>query len=405
MKFGGTSVNGIECIRDVAKIVKKEIDAGYQVAVVVSAMSGDTQRLLELCKSTGIEQEKSVFEYALIVSTGEQIVAGLLALALQKIGVPVRSWLGWQIPIYTLDNNIKSRIGNIDAQGIQEIFASGQHAVVAGFQGVSKDNRILTLGRGGSDTSATALAIAMGAERCDIYTDVNGVYTTDPRIVVKARRLNRITYEEMLELASLGAKVLQTRSLELAMKYGVRLRVLSSFENKMGTIICSEEEVVESKEISGIACSLAEAQITILSVLDTPNMAAQIFGCLADADINVDMIVQDVSREGRTNITFTVSVDEFQHACDVLRAEKDAIWYQDIQVDDEVSKVSVVGIGMRSHVGVAQKVFRVMAAEQINIKAITTSEIRISILIKRKYMELAVRALHDAFDLDKEDAN
>jgi len=407
MKFGGTSVADMERIRAVAKRVKREVDAGYEVAVVVSAMAGETNKLVAYvrdaaqppgCEHIGLYDAR---EYDAIVASGEQVTSGLLAIALQEMGVPARSWQGWQIPIRTSSAHGAARIEHIETAALEAKFAEGLHAVVAGFQGLAADNRIATLGRGGSDTSAVALAAALGAERCDIYTDVDGVYTTDPRIERRATKLNRISYEEMLELASMGAKVLQTRSVELAMRYKVRLQVLSSFEDTPGTLVCDEEEIVEQNVVSGVAYSRDEAKVTLLSVADRPGVAAAIFGPLADAGVNVDMIVQNISEDGRTDMTFSCSMDDLPRARHALEKAASDIAYRELVVDDRVAKVSVVGIGMRSHTGVARKAFKVLADEGINIKVINTSEIKVSVLIDRKYMELAVQALHAAFELDK----
>ncbi len=407
MKFGGTSVADMERIRAVAQKVKREVDNGYDVAVVVSAMAGETNKLVGFvrdaaqppgCDHMGLYDAR---EYDAIVASGEQVTSGLLALALQEMGVPARSWQGWQIPIRTTSAHGAARIEKIETANLEAKFAEGLHAVVAGFQGLAEDNRIATLGRGGSDTSAVALAAALGAERCDIYTDVDGVYTTDPRIERRAAKLHRISYEEMLELASMGAKVLQTRSVELAMRYKVRLQVLSSFVDAPGTLVCDEEEILEQNVVSGVAYSRDEAKVTLLSVADRPGVAAAIFGPLADAGVNVDMIVQNISEDGRTDMTFSCSMDDLPRARHALEKAAESISYRELVVDDAVAKVSVVGIGMRSHTGVAQKAFQVLANEGVNIKVINTSEIKVSVLIDRKYLELAVQALHAAFDLDK----
>jgi aspartate kinase len=339
-------------------------------------------------------------EYDAVVASGEQVTAGLMALTLQEIGVAARSWQGWQIPIRTTGDHGAARILEIETEALTRKFAEGLHAVVSGFQGIGPDGRVSTLGRGGSDTSAVALAAALGAERCDIYTDVDGVYTADPRIVRRARKLDRIAYEEMLELASLGAKVLQTRSVELAMRYKVRLQVLSSFEDLPGTLVCDEEEIVEQNVVSGVAHVRDEAKVTLVKVPDRPGVAAAIFGPLADHGVNVDMIVQNIGADGMTDMTFSCPTDEVARARAALEGVHDTLRYAALVVDDEVAKVSVVGIGMRSHSGVAQKMFSALAGEGINIKVITTSEIKVSVLIDRKYMELAVQALHKAFGLD-----
>ena len=405
MKFGGTSVANLDRIARAAKRVALEVANGYDVIVIVSAMSGKTNELVGWVSETSPLYDAR--EYDAIVSSGENVTAGLMALRLQEMDIPARSWQGWQVPVITTDAHASARIEEIPSRNINAKFAEGMKvAVVAGFQGVSPAGRITTLGRGGSDTTAVAFAAAFGAERCDIYTDVDGVYTTDPRITSKARKLDKISFEEMLELASLGAKVLQTRSVELAMRYKVRLRVLSSFEepsDSAGTLVCDEEEIMESNVVAGVAYSRDEAKMTLISVADRPGIAAAIFGPLSEAGVNVDMIVQNISEEGRTDMTFSCPKDQ------VLRAEKamqdakasGAINFHDLVADEGVCKVSVVGIGMRSHTGVAAKMFKVLSAEGINIKVITTSEIKISVLIDRKYMELAVQALHDAFELDK----
>jgi aspartate kinase len=405
MKFGGTSVATLDRIRRAAKRVGREVANGHEVIVIVSAMAGRTNELV------GWVQETSPLfdarEYDAVVSSGETVTAGLMALTLQEMGVPARSWQGWQVPVRTTAAHAAARIEAIPTDNLDAKFAEGmQVAVVAGFQGISPEGRITTLGRGGSDTTAVAFAAAFGAERCDIYTDVDGVYTTDPRITRKARKLERIAFEEMLELASLGAKVLQTRSVELAMRYKVRLRVLSSFEDndaQAGTLVCDEEDIVESNVVSGVAYSRDEAKMTLLSVADRPGIAAAIFGPLAEAGVNVDMIVQNISEEGRTDMTFSCPTDQVMRAERALTEarEHEAIGFSDLVVDTEVCKVSVVGIGMRSHAGVAAQMFKALSAEGINIKVITTSEIKVSVLIDRKYLELAVQALHDTFGLDR----
>lgn len=405
MKFGGTSVATLDRIRRAAKRVGVEVAKGYDVIVIVSAMSGKTNELVGWVNETSPMYDAR--EYDAVVSSGENVTAGLMALTLQEMDVPARSWQGWQVPVKTTSAHSAARIEEIPADNINAKFAQGMRvAVVAGFQGVSPEGRITTLGRGGSDTTAVAFAAAFGAERCDIYTDVDGVYTTDPRITSKARKLDKIAFEEMLELASLGAKVLQTRSVELAMRYKVKLRVLSSFEeqsDEAGTLVCDEEEIMESNVVAGVAFSRDEAKMTLVSVADRPGIAAAIFTALSEAGVNVDMIVQNISEEGRTDMTWSCPVDQ------VMRAEKamekassdGVINYQELIADTDVAKVSVVGIGMRSHTGVAAKMFQVLSGEGINIKVITTSEIKISVLIDRKYMELAVQALHDAFELHK----
>ncbi len=405
MKFGGTSVANMERIRNVAKHVKREWDAGNDVAVVVSAMSGKTNELVAWVKDASPLYDPT--EYDTVVASGEQVTSGLLALALHELGLKARSWQGWQIPIYGSDAHGASRIVDIDGTNILDGFATDRSiAVVSGFQGVNREtNRIVTLGRGGSDTSAVALAAALKADRCDIYTDVDGVYTTDPRIVSKARRLDRVSFEEMLEMASLGAKVLQVRSVELAMVHRVPTYVRSSFDDPSsptpGTLICDEEDIVEQQIVTGIAYSKDEAQITLRRVADQPGVAAAIFGPLADANINVDMIIQVVSDDqATTDITFTVPTAEFERATAILRNAHDRIAYADLQGATDVVKVSAIGVGMRSHAGVAAKAFRALADKGINIRAITTSEIKFSILIDAAYTELAVRTLHSLYGLD-----
>ncbi|MDB5738808.1 MAG: aspartate kinase [Sphingomonas bacterium] len=412
MKFGGTSMAGIERIRNVARQVKREWAAGNQIAVVVSAMSGETDRLVNFCREASPLYDPK--EYDVVVASGEQVTSGLLAIALQAIGVPARSWLGWQLPIHTSDAHASARIGGIDTDALNISLANGEVAVIPGFQGLTDDNRVTTLGRGGSDTSAVAVAAAMKADRCDIYTDVDGVYTTDPRIVPKARKIARITYEEMLELASVGAKVLQTRSVGLAMKEGVRVQVLSSFGDPdqpptPGTFVVSEDEIgedsVERQLITGIAYDRNEAKIMLVNVPDRPGVVATIFSPLAEANINVDMIVQNVARDGKsTDVTFTVPGAELAKTLDVLDKAHDAIGYEQLVSDSNVCKISVVGVGMRSHAGVAATMFQALAGRGINILAITTSEIKVSVLIHEDYTELAVRVLHTAYGLDAEDA-
>jgi aspartate kinase len=399
MKFGGTSVADIERIKNVARRVKREAEAGNEIAVVVSAMAGVTNQLVAWANQ--ISPLHDAREYDVVVATGEQVTSGLLAIALQEVGVNARSWLGWQMPLASDGVHGKARIQRIDTREIEKRFAQGQVAVVAGFQGLGPDNRVTTLGRGGSDTSAVALAAAMKAERCDIYTDVDGVYTCDPRIVTKARKLDKITYEEMLELASLGAKVLQTRSVELAMNHRVRVQVLSSFEDKPGTLVVDEEEIVEQSVVSGIAYSRDEAKITLVKVADRPGVAAAIFGPLADASINVDMIVQNVSDDGRTtDLTFTVTKADYERAVKTIESNRQTLGFQALVPDQNVVKVSVIGVGMRSHAGVALTMFRTLAGKGINIQVISTSEIKISVLIDEQYLELALRALHTAYGLD-----
>ncbi|MBC2833874.1 aspartate kinase [Paragemmobacter straminiformis] len=412
MKFGGTSVADLARIKNAAAKVKREVERGYDVIVIVSAMSGKTNELVGWVEATSPLYDAR--EYDAVVSSGENVTAGLMALTLQEMEVPARSWQGWQVPILTTSAHASARFIDIPRANIDAKFAEGfKVAVVAGFQGVSPEGRITTLGRGGSDTTAVAFAAAFGAERCDIYTDVDGVYTTDPRITDKARKLPKIAFEEMLELASLGAKVLQTRSVELAMRYKVRLRVLSSFEDtdeNSGTLVCDEDEIMESKVVSGVAYSRDEAKMTLVTVEDRPGVASAIFGPLAEAGVNVDMIVQNISEKNYaghsgavTDMTFSVPTNQVARAKKAMEDAQAAgmIKYDDLNVDTDVAKVSVVGIGMRSHAGVAAKMFAALAAENINIKVIATSEIKISVLIDRKYMELAVQALHDAFELDK----
>ena len=398
MKFGGTSVADLERIRNVAQRVKREVDAGNQVAVVVSAMSGVTNQLAKYC--TDLSPLHDAREYDAVVATGEQVTSGLLAIELQRLGCDARSWQGWQIPIQTDDAFGKARIGGIDGSVLGACIDSGQVAVVAGFQGIAPGNRIATLGRGGSDTSAVALAAALKAERCDIYTDVDGVYTTDPRIVPKARKLAKISYEEMLELASVGAKVLQTRSVELAMNEQVRVQVLSSFQDIPGTMVVDEDEIVEKQNVSGIAYSRDEAKITVRQVKDRPGIAATIFGALAEANVNVDMIVQNLGADGTTDMTFTVGKADLPRAHAALGGIRHEIGYTDLLEDPDVAKISVVGVGMRSHAGIANTMFRALADKAINIQVISTSEIKVSVLIAAEYTELAVRALHTAYGLD-----
>ncbi|WP_299688151.1 aspartate kinase [uncultured Tateyamaria sp.] len=404
MKFGGTSVATLDRIRRAAKRVGVEVAKGHDVIVIVSAMSGKTNELVGWVGETSPLYDAR--EYDAVVSSGENVTAGLMALTLQEMDVPARSWQGWQVPLRTTSAHSAARIEEIPTDNISAKFAEGMKvAVVAGFQGVSAEGRITTLGRGGSDTTAVAFAAAFEAERCDIYTDVDGVYTTDPRVSPKARKLDRIAFEEMLELASLGAKVLQTRSVELAMRYSVRLRVLSSFEEQSddaGTLVCAEEDIVESNVVAGVAYSRDEAKMTLVSVADRPGIAATIFSALSDAGVNVDMIVQNISEEGRTDMTFSCPTDQVARAeAAMAEANGNIINFAELIADTDVAKVSVVGIGMRSHTGVAAKMFQCLSNEGINIKVITTSEIKISVLIDRKYMELAVQALHDAFELDK----
>lgn len=405
MKFGGTSVADMTRIKTVAERVRREVDAGNQVAVVVSAMAGETNKLVAYARAAAAMHDAR--EYDAVVASGEQVTAGLTALALQAAGVNARSWLGWQIPVRTDSVHGKARILGIDTDDLIKRMEDGQFPVVAGFQGLGPDNRITTLGRGGSDTSAVALAAALNADRCDIFTDVDGVYTSDPRIVTKARKLDKITYEEMLEMASLGAKVLQTRSVELAMAHRVPVRVLSSFQApaagpNQGTLICDEEEIVEQRIVSGVAMSRDEAKITLLGVPDRTGVPAEIFTRLAEAEVNVDMIVQSQSRAAdTTNMLFTVGRRDAGRAAQLMRQAQAAIGFEEVRVDEDVAKVSVVGVGMRSHAGVAQTMFKALADKGIRLQAISTSEIKISVLIEAAYAELAVRALHAAYGLDQ----
>jgi len=411
MKFGGTSVADLDRIRNVARHVKREVDAGHDVAVVVSAMAGVTNQLVEWSRQAAMLHDAR--EYDAVVATGEQVTAGLLAIALEGMGVNARSWQGWQLPILTDNAHASARILDVNGAELTKRFKEhGQVAVIAGFQGMNKETgRVTTLGRGGSDTSAVAIAAAIGAERCDIYTDVDGVYTTDPRVVPQAHRLAKIAYEEMLELASLGAKVMQVRSVELGMVHNVRIFVRSSFDrpedidprgNPPGTLICDEDEIMEQQVVTGIAFSRDEAQISIREVQDKPGVAAAIFGPLAEANINVDMIVQNVSADGKTtDLTFTVPAADFQRALEVITKAKPAIGYQRLDSATDVAKISVIGIGMRSHAGVAAQAFRALGERAVNIRAITTSEIKFSLLIDAAFTELAVRTLHSLYGLDK----
>jgi aspartate kinase len=414
MKFGGTSVANLERIRRVSELVEGEVKAGNEVAVVVSAMSGETNRLVGLVDELDGDSDPNgnilggaiEDEYDAIVASGEQVTSGLLAIALRRRGLKARSWLGWQIPLKTDMAHAKARIANIDTLVMDPSLKSGTVGVVAGFQGISDDGRISTLGRGGSDTSAVALAVALKADRCDIYTDVDGIYTTDPRIAADAKRLGKISFEEMLELASLGAKVLQTRSVELAMNNNLPIRVLTSFaepgQDNPGTIVCNEEETMEERVVSGVAYSRDEAQITLLRLTDRPGTVASICRAMADANVIVDMIVQGRSRaENAANLTFTVGKRDLEKALKALDAVKDEIGFDEVKSDSKVTKVSIVGIGMRSHTGVAQTMFEALAARGINVEVIATSEIKISVLIDAEYTELAVRALHSAFELEK----
>ena len=408
MKFGGTSVANLDRIRRVSKLVEEEVNAGNEVAVVVSAMSGETNKLVSFVDELNADSDVGGAlddEYDSIVSSGEQVTSGLLAIALRKRGVKARSWLGWQIPLRTDMAHSKARIEGIETEVMDPSLKSGTVGVVAGFQGISEDGRISTLGRGGSDTSAVALAVALKADRCDIYTDVDGIYTTDPRIASDAKRLDKIAFEEMLELASLGAKVLQTRSVELAMNNNLPIRVLTSFaeegQDNPGTIVCNEEETMEERVVSGVAYSRDEAQVTLLRLDDKPGTVAAVCRVMAEANVVVDMIVQGRSRaENAANLTFTVGRRDLDKAIAALEGVKDEIGFESIKSDSKVSKVSIVGIGMRSHTGVAQTMFEALAGRGINVEVIATSEIKISVLIDDEYTELAVRALHSAFELE-----
>jgi aspartate kinase len=398
-KFGGTSVGSVERIKAVAQKVKATVDDGHEVAVVVSAMSGTTNQLVTWAKECGAFHDAR--EYDAVVATGEQVTIGLLAIALQDIGVDARSWLGWQIPVHTDDAHGAARIESIDTTKITQRMAKGQVAVVAGFQGIGPDHRITTLGRGGSDTSAVALAAALNADRCDIFTDVDGVYTCDPRVVPKAQKLDHITFEEMLEMASGGAKVLQTRSVAMAMRHKVKLQVLSSFEDLPGTMVIEEEPDMEKNSVSGIAFSLDEAKVTLVAIEDSPGIAATVFGALADAHINVDMIVQTAASEpGKTDITFSVPETDLERTRKVLDDVRKIITCADMITSSDICKISVVGVAMRSQPGVAKTMFETLADKGINIEVISTSEIKISVLIASDYKELAVRSLHTAFGLD-----
>jgi len=398
-KFGGTSVANTDRIKAVALRVKAEVDAGHEVAVTLSAMAGETNKLVEYV--TTMSSLYDAREYDTVVSSGEQVTAGLLALALQDLGVSARSWMGWQIPLRTDDVHGKARIEKIETDELEVRLSRGEVCVIAGFQGLGPDNRITTLGRGGTDTSAVALAAALKADRCDIYTDVDGVYTTDPRITPKAQKIEKITYEEMLEMASVGAKVLQTRSVELAMKEKVRVQVLSSYSDEPGTLVVDEDEVVEQELVSGIAYSRDEAKVTLVGVPDQPGIAAGIFGPLADNGINVDMIVQNISQDNKsTDMTFTLPKADLERAVATLESKHSDLEYKDLRFDENVAKVSVIGVGMRSHAGVAQRMFTTLAEKGINIQVISTSEIKVSVLIAEEYTELAVRALHTAYGLD-----
>ncbi len=399
-KFGGTSVGDLDRIRNVAQRVKSCVEVGDEVAVVVSAMAGATNQLIEWAKQVGPMHDAR--EYDAIVSTGEQVTVGLLSIALQNIGVDARSWLGWQIPLRTDEVHGAARIEEIQADEIIKRLEQGQVAVVAGFQGIAPDGRISTLGRGGSDTSAVALAAAIQADRCDIYTDVDGVYTTDPRIMPKARKLNSITFEEMLEMASAGAKVLQTRSVAMAMRHQVNLQVRSSFIDAPGTLVQNEEKQMEKQKVSGIAYSAEEAKITVVGLPDKPGIAAKIFGVLAEMHINVDMIVQSASADlQRTDITFSLARIDLEKAVSDLRRLKDELTFEKLVYDSNIAKISVIGTAMRTQPGIAKLMFEVLSEKQINMQVISTSEIKISVLIQTDYTELAVRSLHDAFELDK----
>ena len=410
MKFGGTSVADLERIRRVGRLVAAEVAAGHRVAVVVSAMAGKTNELVAWTDAAGPAAEglpASDDEYDVVVASGEQVTAGLLAMTLRNMGLPARSWMGWQVPIVADDAHGRSRIDDVPPEKLAAALDSGEVAVIAGFQGVTTSGRIATLGRGGSDTSAVAIAAAVRAERCDIYTDVDGVYTTDPRIESRARKLSRISYEEMLEMASLGAKVLQTRSVELAMAQKVPVRVLSSFVEPgeapgQGTIVCDEEEIMEKRIVSGVAYSRDEAKISLFGLPDHPGVSSVIFGALADANVNVDMIVQSHARVADTaNMEFTVGKRDAGRAVEIVRSLKGQVGFEDVKVNEDVAKVSVIGVGMRSHAGVAKTMFGALAEKGVNIQVISTSEIKISVLIDAAYTELAVRALHAAYGLDQ----
>lgn len=400
-KFGGTSVATIERIKHVATHVQRELAAGHQVIVVVSAMAGVTNQLLDYCaQMNDLVSDAARANCDHVSAAGEQITSGLLALHLQSLGIPSRAWCGWQIPLTSDSMYTKARIDRIDTAAISQSLAEGNVAVIAGFQGISPEGRITTLGRGGSDTSAVAIAAAFNAEVCDIYTDVDGVYTSDPRIVTKARKLEKVSYEEMLEMASLGSKVLQTRSVELAMNYKVRVRVRSTFDEALGTLLVDEEEIVEQQRVTGLAYSRDEARITLVNVENRPGVSAAIFGPLAERGINVDMIVQNVTEDGKsTDLTFTVSKGDLARALEIVRGAS-MPKFESVHTDSNVAKVSVIGVGMRSHAGVAADMFKTLAEKNINIIVISTSEIKISVLIEESYIELALRALHTAYGLD-----
>lgn len=418
MKFGGTSMAGTERVRRVANIVRRQQAAGHEVAVVVSAMAGETDRLVNFCREANPVFDPA--EYDVVVASGEQVTAGLLALTLRALGCEARSWLGWQLPIRTFDSYSNAKIDSLDVEGLSASMAAGEVAVIPGFQGVSEEGRVTTMGRGGSDTTAVAIAAAIGAKRCDIYTDVDGVYTTDPRIVAKARKLKAVTYEEMLELASVGAKVLQTRSVGLAMKKGVRVQVLSSFidddatpaDELPGTLIVDDSEMEEIRKahgmerqvVTGIAHDKNEAKIILTRVPDKPGAVAHIFAPLAEAAINVDMIIQNVGRDkGETDVTFTVPQNDLPRAQAIIESKRDDIGYNRIITDNRIAKISIVGVGMKSHAGVAADMFRSLAERGINIQAISTSEIKVSVMIDEDETELAVRVLHTAYGLDADD--
>lgn len=401
-KFGGTSVGDLDRIRNVATRVKREVDAGHQVAVVVSAMAGTTNQLVQWARDIGPMHDAR--EYDTIVATGEQVTVGLLAIALQNLGVDARSWLGWQMPLRTDDVHSAARIESIETARLRDRLAQGQVAVIAGFQGIAPDGRVATLGRGGSDTSAVAVAAALDADRCDIYTDVDGVYTTDPRIAPKAQKLDQITFEEMLEMASLGAKVLQTRSVAMAMRHNVNLQVRSSFSDAPGTLVVNEDLIVEQEKISGIAYSPDEAKITIQGLSDQPGIAAGVFGALADNQVNVDMIVQSAATAGqKTDITFSLGRADVVKALKIINDSRESLAFESVDATENVTKISVVGMAMRSQPGVAKTMFETLAERGINLQVISTSEIKISVLIASEYTELAVRSLHTAFGLDGED--